>query len=203
MSESVRKRLTRLRTFFDRAAPDWAERSFDLERARKYLIEAGLAAGQAVVDLGAGTGHFLPVIRRIIGCRGRLTALDLSREMLDRCDATASHAGLICGSVEDLPLQPGSFDAALCIGLFPHFADRKRALTEICRVTRPGGLLTVLHMIGREHLNALHGKIGGTVAQDLLPGEPVVRASLEEAGFRVDRIADEEGFYLEVARRDW
>jgi ubiquinone/menaquinone biosynthesis C-methylase UbiE len=201
LSEPVRKRLTQLRAFFDRAAPDWAERSFDLERARDHLIEAGLTAGQAVVDLGAGTGHFLPVIRRIIGCCGRLTALDLSQEMLDRCDATTSHATLICGSVEDLPLQPDSFDAALCIGLLPHFADRARALAEIHRVIRPGGCLTVLHMIGREHLNRLHQHIGGAVAHDLLPCEAEMRASLEAVGFRVDRVADEPEFYLTVARR--
>lgn len=201
MNDPTRSRLAELRSFFDAAAPGWAERRFDLDRAREHLVRAGLARGQTVLDLGTGTGHFLPLIREIIGETGRLMGLDLSREMLRRCDASASRAARACASVEALPVRPACCDVALCIGLFPHFADRARALVEIHDAVRPGGRIVILHMLGRERLNETHRGIGGAIAGDLLPDEAEVRDSLEGAGFRPEGIADERDFYLAFAGR--
>lgn len=201
MHGPANSRLAQLQAFFDRAAPDWAARHFDLDRVRGLLVRAGLGFGQSVLDLGTGTGHFLPLIRSLIGQTGCLAALDLSRGMLSRCDAAASAAGKACGSVEALPFRRACCDTALCIGLFPHFADRARALAEIHRVVRPGGRIVILHAIGRDRLNALHQGIGGAIAEDLLPDEPEVRSSLTGAGFRSVRVTDEPDAYLAVATR--
>ena len=198
----MRDRLSELRTFFDRAAEEWQGRRFDLTLARSLLVEAGVSEGQAVLDLGTGTGHYLPVIRNILGPSGDILGLDLSGEMLKRCcSAPGTRAHLACGATEALPLKSSAWDAALCIGLYPHFADRVASLTEIARVLRSNGTIVILHLIGRQRLNALHREIGGTIADDLLPGDPQVRASLERAGFTVDHIADEPGWYRAVGRR--
>jgi SAM-dependent methyltransferase len=43
------------------------------------------------------------------------------------------------GSVEDLPVEDGSFDVVLCIQVLEHCLDPPLAVRELCRVTAPGG----------------------------------------------------------------
>ena len=129
--------------------------------------------------------------------------VDLSPEMLRRAavPATRTRTMRCCGVVERLPLKGGRWNAVFCIGLFPHLTDRRAALEEIQRVLVPGGRLAILHLIGREKLNALHREIGGVIAGHLLPpGEEVARL-LAENGFRVGEILDREDCYQVTGTR--
>ena len=194
-----RDRLDALRGFFDRAAPTWAARSFQAGLAEALIAPLGLRAGGRVLDLGAGTGHLLPVLRNAVGGAGTICALDLSMKMLKYAASAASaNAFLTCGSAEALPLWDDFWDAAICMGIYPHFADRASALAEIHRVLRPGGKMAILHMIGREQLNALHRQAGGVIADDLLPDSQEVAQSLEAAGFRVTEVADRAESYRAI-----
>ncbi len=49
----------------------------------------------------------------------------------------------VCGPVEALPLEDGSFDVVLCIQVFEHCDDPARAVSELARVTAPGGRVLV------------------------------------------------------------
>jgi SAM-dependent methyltransferase len=105
----------------------------------------GVASGQRVLDVAAGTGtSALPSAR--VGAE--VTATDLTPELLQIGMATAIEEGLEMtwqtADVEALPFADSSFDVVLsCIGVMfaPH---HQQAADEILRVCRPGGTIGVL-----------------------------------------------------------
>ena len=159
----------RRRTFFDRHAGSWDERFHDAdERARlSELVDSfGLAAGDAVLDVGTGTGVLLPFLREAIGHEGRLAAMDFSFNMLQQAGERrkSAEATFLNGGVESIPFCSRQFDFVTCFAAFPHFPNKGKALLEMVRVLRPGGKLAIAHLKSAEEINRLHGQIGGAVA---------------------------------------
>ncbi len=70
-----------------------AERRRELPPDR-ILHQAGLAAGQTVVDIGAGPGFFALPAARIVGPRGRVVGLDISPVMIAELRKNTRVAGL-------------------------------------------------------------------------------------------------------------
>jgi ubiquinone/menaquinone biosynthesis C-methylase UbiE len=196
----VSERRNALRAFFDRAAPDWASRPLERDRAEDLIARIDLQPGERILDLGCGTGSLLPLLRAAVGPRGRIWAIDLSLEMLRRVPAAAS-ASRCCAAVEHLPLRDQQADAAVCAGLLPHLQDPVDALSEIGRTLRPGGRIALLHLIGRRQLNALHARIGGPLAADRLPTGAEVASHLGRAGFQPGEILDAPDRFLATGRR--
>ncbi len=95
--------------------------------------------GLDVLDAGCGTGVTLSWLGRY-SAPGDVVGVDVSEHALDFCRA-AGHATVAQASVEDLPHADGSFDLVVCNDVLQHLADDRRALAEIGRVLRPGGLL--------------------------------------------------------------
>lgn len=105
----------------------------------------GVAAGDRVLDVAAGTGNAaLPAARR----GAHVTAVDLSDGLVGECERRARSEGLevetVTGDAESLPLPDGSFDVVLsCVGVM--FAPRHQvAADEMVRVCRPGGRIALL-----------------------------------------------------------
>ncbi|HXA56317.1 MAG TPA: class I SAM-dependent methyltransferase [Candidatus Acidoferrum sp.] len=103
---------------------------------------AGISSGQRVLDVACGTGvAAIPAAR--LGAK--VTALDLTPELLERARASADLAGVQVefqeGDVEKLPYADASFDVV--ISQFGHiFAPRPEvALSEMLRVLKPGGTI--------------------------------------------------------------
>lgn len=133
---------------FDRAATFYDEtRGFPPGEDRKvgeFLVQAaGLTAASRMIEIGVGTGRIaLPVgthVRRLVG-------VDLSIPMMERLrakqqtDYAESRVGLVQGDVMQLPLASGSFDAALIVHILHLVPEPARAVAELARVLRPGGL---------------------------------------------------------------
>jgi ubiquinone/menaquinone biosynthesis C-methylase UbiE len=93
-----------------------------------------LARGKEVLEVGCGTGLILArLARHAQHARG----VDLSPGMLE----SARQRGLdvVVGSATDLPFDDASFDLVCSFKVLAHVPDITRALSEISRVTRPGG----------------------------------------------------------------
>jgi SAM-dependent methyltransferase len=102
---------------------------------RRALVERLLdrhlsRRGDAALDVGCGTGSFLPVLARYA-------------EHVVGVDPLAEEGGeLVRASAEDLPFDPGSFDVVVALDVLEH-VDDFTALSEVRRVLRPGGIVVL------------------------------------------------------------
>jgi malonyl-CoA O-methyltransferase len=126
------------------------------ERAMLSLMPHALH-GQAVLDIGCGSGRYmLHALRRDAA---RVIGVDPSAKMLDRAGAelaVISHNAqidLVEGGLAALPVPSALADLTLCGLVIGHLKNLEQALAELRRVTRPGGtvLCSDVHPIGHAH----------------------------------------------------
>lgn len=153
LASVLAKRSQTSREFFATAAGKW-------DRVRAELFGADFAAPAllgllprdwVVADLGCGTGAMVamlaPHVARVIG-------VDASAEMLAAAgERTASldNIELRAGSLESLPLDDRSVDAALLTLVLHHLPSPAAALVEAARVLKPGGRLLIVDMAPHDH----------------------------------------------------
>lgn len=116
---------------------------------RRLIAQARIAAGQRVLDLGAGTGTLTVMIKQtypdadVVGLDGDHAILALAREK-----ATAAGAAIRFdhGLATALSYDDTTFDRVLSSLMLHHLTtdEKQRALGEAWRVLRPGGELHVL-----------------------------------------------------------
>jgi len=123
------------------------------ERAMLALMPASLR-GQAVLDAGCGSGRYL--LHALRRGAARATGVDLSPPMLERAAAELDSlradapVTLLQGDLVALPVPDAQADLTICGLVIGHLDDLAQALAELCRVTRPGGVLLCsdVHPIG-------------------------------------------------------
>jgi SAM-dependent methyltransferase len=93
-----------------------------------------------VADIGAGTGKLTATLA---GLGAEVTAVEPDPQMLAELRRTMPAVRSVPGSAEEIPLPDASLDAVLA-GQAMHWFDMDRALPEIARVLRPGGVLAGL-----------------------------------------------------------
>ncbi len=106
------------------------------------IEKLGIGEGQRVLDLGCGTGVFL----RAAADRGaKVVGLDAAEGLLAIARERVPEADLHAGDMQDLPFGDDGFDVVTGFSSFFFADDMTRALSEACRVTKPGG--TVLAQV--------------------------------------------------------
>lgn len=116
---------------------------------REQLQRAGLKPGMDCADLGCGTAVAARQMVHITGA-SRITAVDISA---DRIAAAANLAAaetadieMVVADVQTLPLETDAYDFSWARFLFEYLADPLEALRHIKRITRPGGIITLLDL---------------------------------------------------------
>ncbi|MGD9095669.1 MAG: class I SAM-dependent methyltransferase [Chromatiales bacterium] len=134
------------REFYDRIAPIY-DRIFIMHRLHAGKMVAILAEAygghhetKRVLDLGCGTGILTDMLARkhfdVIG-------LDFSLESLRQLQRQAGDIPIVSADALQLPFRKESMDAVVSLGAWRHFPDPQGVMTEIERVTKPGGMLLV------------------------------------------------------------
>lgn len=103
--------------------------------------------GQVVLDLGTGTGDFLPLLAghgcRSVGADFSLPMMQAGRAKLARASAPVS---LVAGDATRLPFADATFDGLVNGFLLRNVADLDAALAEMLRVLKPGGRVVCLEI---------------------------------------------------------
>lgn len=120
------------------AAKEYKNQSYE-------LLEIGL--GNAVLDVGCGTGDDARALADRVGPRGRVVGVDSSaaaiKEAIRRSAGLSSPVEFRVGDVYHLEFTTGEFDGARADRVFQHLNDPAAALSELVRVTRSGGKVVV------------------------------------------------------------
>jgi ubiquinone/menaquinone biosynthesis C-methylase UbiE len=113
---------------------EWAPRLVEL---------AGVAPGQAVLDVACGTGIVARTVADAQRGRGRVVGVDLNTAMLDVARRVRPDLEWRQGDAAYLPFADGAFNTALCQMALMFFPDPARALAEMARVVGPAGTVGV------------------------------------------------------------
>jgi len=195
------------KNYFDNAADTWDAKFKTpslISFLKKLVPQFGLKAGQAVLDVGTGTGVLIPYLIKAIRPSGAVTAIDFSEKMAQICKTKHSHIKNVTikvGNIEETVFQPESFDAVICFGVFPHIDHKQKALQNINRMLKHDGKLVIAHALSSEELKAHHKKVLEHVAHSALPEKTEMIQLLEQTGFAGIRIKDKPGCYLCIAHK--
>ena len=170
---------------YERARPSYPD------DAVAWIVErAGLHPGRTVVDVGAGTGK---LTRLLVPSGARVLAAAPVAEMRAKLEEAEPRAEAIDATAEELPLADGAADAITVAQAF-HWFDHDRALPELHRVLRPGGLLVLVWNM-RDTSDPLQRDLEG-----LLRPLRIVPYGGDEGGWRAVLDASPLGVVLETRR---
>jgi len=120
------------------------EHHWGREFARQYLTPAGDLAGKRVLDVGCGLGGktvaYAEAGARVAGTDIMVEYAEQSRVFAEQNNAQAS---FFASDAAALPVRDSVFDTVVANDAMEHFAEPARALTEMARVTRPGGAIWI------------------------------------------------------------
>lgn len=131
-------------TFFDFAAEVGLTKHLGGVRATEELVElCHLGKGQYILDVGCGAGVTACYLAKRYGCR--LVGVDISARMIERSrerakkERVADRVEFRVADAQDLPFEDDLFDAVITESVTAFPEDKKGAVKEYARVTKPGG----------------------------------------------------------------
>lgn len=142
--------------------------------------------GMTVVDLGSGTGYFIPYLSRAVGREGRVFALDVDRGMVERLYERVARDRMhnvtpVIVAVDDPSLTPRSADRILVVNTWHHLENRVEYAEKLFSALRTHGEILIVDF-------DMNSPKGPPPAHRLEP--TVVADELEAAGFAVARIVE-------------
>ena len=119
----------------------------DLKRHKlmaKQLVEKIPANGK-VLEVAPGPGYFCIELAKLGNYQ--ITGLDISKSFVEIARKNAAEAGLKIdfreGNASAMPFEDNTFDFTFCQAAFKNFSEPVKAITEMHRVLRPGGISVI------------------------------------------------------------
>ena len=164
--------------------------SREIFAARDKIVAAcKLAPGQAVADVGAGTGLFTRLFAKEVGSKGKVYAVDIADKFLEHIKATCKEAKL--ANVETVKCSPtscalpeNSVDVVFICDTYHHFEFPARTMASIHKALKPGGRVIVIDF------HRIPGKSREWVLGHVRAGREVVTKEIVAAGFK--HVGDEK-----------
>jgi len=187
---------------------------------RRAIVDAlALSPGDAIADIGAGTGFFsLLFVDAVSPGRasgdapgddssdsGRVYAVEISPRFLDhlRKRAAAEAPGrltVVEGTARSVSLPEASIDVAFICDVYHHFEYPSESLASLHSSIRPGGSLVLIDF------ERIEGVSPAWLLEHVRAGREVFQAEIEAAGFRLVEEVELEGlddnYFLRFARID-
>lgn len=187
---------------------------------RQTIVDAlSLSPGDAVADIGAGTGFFSLLFVEAVSPRpgsedplardssgsGKVYAVEISPRFLEhlRGRAAAEAPGsleVVEGSARSVSLPDASIDLAFVCDVYHHFEYPGESLASLHSAIRPGGSLVLIDF------ERIPGVSPDWLLEHVRAGREVFQAEIEAAGFRLVEEIELEGlddnYILRFARVD-
>ncbi|MEP7765029.1 methyltransferase domain-containing protein [Sanguibacter sp. 25GB23B1] len=178
-----------------------------------------LREGMSILDVGCGPGTVTVDLARIVG-PGHVTGVDAATSILDSARELAAASGLDNVSFEhanayQLPFADDSFDVVHAHQLLQHLSDPIAAITEMRRVTKPGGIVAARdadyaamtwypESAGLTEWNALYHEVTAAYGYQADAGRRLF-SWFQEAGFEPDALTASAGVwcYANPEARSW
>ena len=192
------------RQFFNDRAEHWDDtvRNNDAKKLRSMADRLDIKEANIILDVGTGTGVFIPYISEKLNDSGKIISMDFAINMLLKAQSKFGRSdklNYVCAEIENLNLGNVQFDAAVCYSTFPHFHDKPRALRNLTRLLKEDGTLIICHTASKEAINAIHRNIPDFQDHQIPANEEMARL-LKEAGYSQVKIEDQQDYYLVIAR---
>lgn len=166
---------------------------FVADYGKELLNLVNRSAGQAILDLGCGTGQLTYELSRqgaeAIGCDASLEMIQMARENFPSLSFAVADGTA-------LPFE-GRFDTVFSNAVFHWIADQDALLKSVCRALKPGGVL-VCEFGAKGNIEAIRAAFSRVLARRGLtakhrffyPSSEEYAALLERHGFHADFVAD-------------
>jgi SAM-dependent methyltransferase len=179
----------------------------ELESAAVRVVEiAAVRPGESVLDVGCGNGNAALAAAR---AGGLVTGIDPAERLVAVAGERARQLGLeatfLVGDAQALEFADGAFDAVISVFAVIFAPDGEQAVSELVRVTRPGGRIAISCWFGSRALSeaiavAQRHLAAAGIAPSPHPGaidwsdQAVVRAAFERSGAAVTVTEHEQHF---------
>jgi len=122
---------------------------------------AHIKTGNTVIDLGSGAGNDCFVARALVGETGKIIGVDMTEAMIEKARRNTeklrfNNVEFRQGDIENMPVSENQADVVISNCVLNLVPDKEKAFSEIFRILKPGGHLSVSDVVLR---GELHEKI--------------------------------------------
>jgi SAM-dependent methyltransferase len=170
---------------------------------------AAIAEGEAVLDLGSGSGTDSFIAALATGADGRVVGVDMTDAQLAKARALAEERGFTqvefrAGYIEEPVEGSAAFDCVISNGVINLSPDKPAVFAAAAKVLRPGGRLALADIVSEKQLpegvtcdaSLWAACIGGAMQRD------DYRAAIEDAGFEIDICRQNDAYRFVSERAD-